>query len=210
MVAYGRVMARPPLIGITGGIGAGKSAVATAFRSLDCVVSDSDAHARHVFAEPDVQQAMRDRWGGRACAGGDPRAPIDRASVGHIVFAEPSERVWLESLIHPRIHARREAEFAQAPAGTPALVIDAPLLLEAGLADQCSEIWFIDAPEEVRKARVHVSRGWSGDEWASREAAQWPLDRKRAAAHHVLRNDGDPASLRMQVLERLGAMTRRF
>jgi len=199
MVAHGRVMARPPVIGVTGGIGAGKSAVAEALRALGCVVSDSDAHARHVFGEAEVQRAMRERWGARACAGGDPSAPVDRAAVGHIVFAEPAERVWLESVIHPRIHAMREAEFAHAPAGTPALVIDAPLLLESGLGGVCDAIVFVEAPEALRLERVCRNRGWSEADWRRRESAQWPLDRKREAADHVVRNDGDPESLRAQV-----------
>jgi dephospho-CoA kinase len=199
MVAHGRVMRRPPVIGITGGIGAGKSAVADALRSLGCVVSDSDAHARVVFAEPDVQKAMRERWGGRACADGDPSSPVDRAAVGQIVFSEPAERTWLESIIHPRIHAMREAEFAAAPPGTPALGIDAPLLLESGLGPSCDAILFVDTPERIRAARVAASRGWPEAELRRRESAQWPLDRKREAADHVVRNDGDPESLRAQV-----------
>ncbi len=199
MVARGRVMSRPPVIGITGGIGAGKSAVADALRSLGCVVSDSDAHARRVFGEPDAQRAMRERWGGRACAGGDPHAPIDRAAVGQIVFSDPAERVWLEALIHPRIHALREAEFADAPAGTPALAIDAPLLLESGLGTACDAILFVDAPDALRLERVRRNRGWSETDWRRRESAQWPLDRKRDASDHVVRNDGDPESLRAQV-----------
>ena len=199
MVAHGRVMARPPVIGITGGIGAGKSAVAESLRSLGCVVSDSDAHARQVFAELDVQRAMRDRWGARACEGGDASAPIDRASVGRIVFSDPVERAWLESVIHPRIHVLREAGFAKAPASTPALVIDAPLLLESGLGSACDAIVFVDAPEALRLERVRRNRGWSEADWRRRESAQWPLDRKREAADHVVRNDGDPESLRAQV-----------
>lgn len=199
MVAHGRVMARPPVIGITGGIGAGKSAVAEALRALGCAISDSDAHARRVFGERDVQAAMRGRWGGRACAGGDAAAAIDRAAVGHIVFSDPRERAWLESLIHPRIHALREAEFAAAPAGTPALVIDAPLLLESGLGGACDAIVFVDAPDALRMERVCRTRGWSEADWRRRESAQWPLDRKRQAADHVVRNDGDPESLRAQV-----------
>jgi dephospho-CoA kinase len=83
-------------------------------------------------------------------------------------------------------------------------VIDAPLLLEAGLGEECSQIWFVHAPETVRRTRVMADRGWSADELDRREAAQWSLDRKRAASHHVIRNDGDPASLREQVLQALG------
>jgi len=195
------------VIGLVGGIGSGKSEVASLLAAAGCTVSDSDALIRRQYQLPEVVSQLQTWWGPGIL---DESGRIDRAAVAAIVFKDPAERRRLEGFLHPRVEAERRKLFDAAPGSSPALVIDAPLLLEAGLADQCSEIWFIDAPEEVRKARVLVSRGWSGDEWARREAAQWPLDRKRAAAHHVLRNDGDPASLRMQVLERLGAMTRRF
>ena len=66
----------------------------------------------------------------------------------------------------------------------------------------------MDTPETLRRARVMGDRGWTAEEFARREAAQWSLDRKRAAAHDVIRNDGDPASLREQVLQALGKLPR--
>ncbi|MFM8698844.1 MAG: dephospho-CoA kinase, partial [Phycisphaerales bacterium] len=83
--------------------------------------------------------------------------------------------------------------------GTRALVIDAPLLLEAGLRDACDTVIFVDCPLETRQSRVAATRGWTPAELTRREAAQWPLDRKRSLADHVICNDGDPASLRAQV-----------
>ncbi|MFM8873373.1 MAG: dephospho-CoA kinase, partial [Phycisphaerales bacterium] len=103
------------------------------------------------------------------------------------------------SLIHPWIARHREALFAAAPAGTRALVIDAPLLFETGLDKRCERVIFVDSSAESRFSRVRAARGWDAGELGRREAAQWPLDRKRALAHHVVRNDGDPASLRAQV-----------
>ena len=89
--------------------------------------------------------------------------------------------------------------FASPPPGTRALVIDAPLLLEVGLDRECDRIVFVDTPSEARAERVRASRGWTPEELARREDLQWPLDRKRGSADHVIRNDGDPASLRAQV-----------
>ena len=181
--------ARPPLLGLTGPPGAGKSTVARELAALGCVVSDSDALAHAAYDDPSVRAAVQALFG-----------TVDRRAIADRAFADPDARARLESLIHPWIAARRAAAFAAAAAaGTRALVIDAPLLLEAGLGPSCDRVLYVDAPLAVRQARVAASRGWTPAELARREAAQMPLDQKRALAHHVIRNDGDPASLRAQV-----------
>ena len=200
MVAHQAVNALPtgrlPVIGLTGGIGSGKSAVGRIMAEEGCLVCDSDALARQAFNDPEVRAAMVAWWGDRVTA---PDGAIDRSKVAAIVFSDPAERTRLEALTHPWIEARRERLFASPPPGTRALVIDAPLLLEAGLGDRCHAIAFVDSPLEMRLSRVREARGWDAAEHARREAAQWPLDRKRAAADHVIRNDGSPESLRAQV-----------
>jgi len=197
---------RPPVIGIVGGIGSGKSQVAAELAAAGCVVCDSDALVRRQYGLPEVRAQLQQWWGPGVL---DETGQVDRGAVAAIAFRDPVERRRLEAFLHPRVEEERRKVFESAPAGTPALVIDAPLLLEAGLGDQCTEIWFVEAAPEARRDRVRVARGWTAEELERRESAQWPLDRKRAAAHHVLRNDGDPASLRKQVLERLAALTRR-
>ena len=194
-----------PVIGLVGGIGGGKSLVASQLRELGCLVCDSDELVRAEYANPEVRSRL-ETWWGRGVL--DERGSVDRAAVAAIVFRDPAERTRLEAFIHPRVEQARRRLFQTAVPGTPALVIDAPLLLEAGLASQCDQIWFIEAPESTRRARVMTTRGWTSDELARREAAQWSLDRKRSAAHHVLRNDGDPASLREQVRQLLGSLSR--
>lgn len=215
--------ARLPVIGIVGGIGAGKSAVAAALAAEGCVVCDSDALAAQAYDDPEVVAALRSWWGDRVFAppvahgrarsrhartvqGNPHRDTPDRARIAKIVFADAAERARLEGLIHPWIAARREALFAAAPAGTRALVIDAPLLLEAGLGAQCDAIIFVDTPLEKRQARVLANRGWDIGEHSRRELVQWPLDRKRANAHHVVRNEGSPDALRAQVRQVLEAV----
>lgn len=190
------LVVRPPTIGLVGSIGAGKSTVAGMLAELGCVVCDSDALARESFEDPRIRQALRDRWGGRILA---QDGTIDRRAIAAIVFADPAERAFLESLTHPWIESRRKALFAAAPPGTRALVIDAPLLLEAGLGPRCEAILFVDAPRPTRLERVQRRRGWDAAELARREQAQWPLERKRAAATHVLVNDGSMARLRTSV-----------
>ena len=192
-----------PVIGLVGGIGSGKSAVAGLLRELGCLVCDSDELVRAQYDDPIIRAQLQGWWGPGIL---DERGGVDRSAVSAIVFRDPAERVRLEGLLHPRVEAERRRIFASARAGTPALVIDAPLLLEAGLDASCDAVWFVEAPEALRRARVMGSRGWSADELARREAVQWSLDRKRAAAHHVLRNDGDPASLREQVRQALAGI----
>lgn len=186
-----------------GGIGAGKSTVASILRELGCVVSDSDAVAREALSDPSIRERLRERWGDRVLAAD---GAVDRRAVAGIVFTDPTERRWLESLTHPWIEVRRQERFASAPSA-PALVIDAPLLLESGLDRQCDAILFVDAPREQRLARVRATRGWEQQELALREAAQWPLDRKRAMATEVIVNDGDPAAIRPQVARALDRIT---
>jgi dephospho-CoA kinase len=194
-----------PVIGLVGGIGSGKSAVAATLASEGCLVCDSDELVRRQYDEPAVRARLQGWWGPGIL---DERGRVDRAAVAAIVFRDPEERRRLEAFLHPLVEAERARRFDMAPAGTVALVIAAPLLLEAGLGPSCDHIWFIDAPEALRRARVMGSRGWSADELARRESAQWSLDRKRSAAHHVLRNDGDPASLREQVRQALAGIRR--
>ncbi len=125
---------RPPVIGLAGAIGAGKSTVAGILGEAGCLVSDADRLAREVLAESDVVAELVSWWGsGVLDADGRP----DRKAIAEIVFADPEARQRLEDLVHPRVHAARAAAFASAPPDTPALVIDAPLLFEAGLAAEC-------------------------------------------------------------------------
>jgi dephospho-CoA kinase len=192
-----------PVVGLVGGVGSGKSRVASILTDAGCLVADSDQLVRRAYEAPEIRNQLQTWWGpGILNEAGD----VDRAAVAAVVFRDPVERKRLEALIHPKVEAARRALFAEAPPDTRALVIDAPLLLEAGLAGECSQIWFVDAPEPARRARVMSDRGWSAEELDRREAAQWSLDRKRAAAHHVIRNDGDPASLREQVQQALGRL----
>jgi dephospho-CoA kinase len=193
---------RAPVIGLIGGIGSGKSTVADVWSELGCEVSHSDELVRLALEDPYVKARLIGWWGPRILAadGG-----IDRKAVAGIVFSDPTERLRLESITHPWIEERRRAAFADASAAT-AYVIDAPLLLEAGLERGCDAVVFIDASQAVREARVAASRGWGPEELARREAAQLPLDQKRARADHVLHNEGDLASLRSEarrLLERM-------
>jgi dephospho-CoA kinase len=195
------------VIGLVGGIGSGKSLVGSVLGELGCLVCHSDDLARAALADPAIRAELV-RWWGEGIL--DPAGVVDRRAVASKVFADPRERRRLESLVHPWIESARRKLFAAAPPATRALVIDAPLLLEVGLDRECDTIVYIDSPRADRLRRLAETRGWDSAELDRREAAQWPLDRKRSAAHHVVVNAGDLPALRSEVQKALEAAERTF
>lgn len=193
------------MIGLAGGVGAGKSAVAAAFAALGCVVSDSDRDAGGALETPGVRAELVRWWGDRVLTadGG-----IDRRVVAAIVFADPSQRARLEALIHPMVHrARAERVRSATIDGVRAVIVDAPLLFEAGVDDECDAVVFVDASRETRLARVR-SRGWDEGELERRESAQWPLERKRAASDYVIANESDRRHLESEAARVLEDLAR--
>ena len=189
-----------PTIGLTGGIGAGKSAVADVLRRAGCIVSDSDRDTAEILADPKVVDTIRGWWGDDVVDGD---GTIVRKMVAKRVFEDPTERRRLENLIHPQVHARRRIRFTTASSSTPAFVIDAPLLFEAGLDAECDAVWFVDAPLDVRRGRVRVNRGWDVGELERREANQISIDEKRRRSDRVLENRLPLESLESTVADAL-------
>ena len=176
-------------LGLVGGIASGKSLVADCFRDLGAVVLDADKAGHDVLREPDVIAALRERWGDRIL---DASGQVSRRAVAKIVFAPggQADKQFLESLTHPRIQMRLQEELDHAKAAQPpprVVVIDAALLFEAGWDKLCDKIVFVDAPRDARLERA-VRRGWSAEQFAAREAAQWPLEEKGARSHILIRN----------------------
>ena len=184
------------IIGLTGGVACGKSTIAWLLAERGAVVFDADKLGHLVLDEPAVRDALVARWG-KGVLGSD--GLVSRPAVARRVFgdspAAAADRQLLEGLVHPRIRAWIERGIAQLPdASIPAVVIDAPLLVESGWCDVCKVLAFVDAPQEVRLARAR-ERGWSADEFARREAAQMPISEKRRRCDHVIDNSGDLAHL---------------
>ena len=186
-----------PVIGLVGGIGAGKSAAATAFARRGGAVIDADRLGHAVLELPAVKTALVERWGERVLK---PDGGVDRRTVAGIVFADPAERRALEAVVFPPITAaaRERIAAARTDPGVRFVVLDAPTLLEAGWGELADRLVYVDAPRPVRLARV-AGRGWSGADLAAREAAQMPAAEKRARCDAVLANDGTTDELQGRV-----------
>lgn len=188
-------------MGLVGGIGSGKSLVARLMADHGGGVVSADALAQALLDEPPVVEQLR-RWWGEQVVGADGR--VDRRAVAEIVFRDAGQRRRLEGLIHPEVIRRcREAirRLEQDPQ-VRFVVLDAPLLVEAGLEGECDSVVFVEAEEGVRAARVARERGWGVEELRRREAAQKSLDDKRRRADYIIENNSTIEALRTQV-ERL-------
>ncbi|MGD9693470.1 MAG: dephospho-CoA kinase [Phycisphaerales bacterium] len=188
---------RPFILGLAGGIGAGKSSVARHLASQGALVIDSDANVRDLLTRPDIRDTLAQWWGPRVLS---PDQSVNRSAVAAIVFNDPTQRKRLEDLLYPILHqARRETIANAAQQGTWLVVLDAPLLYEAGLDAECDAVLFVDSPRPLRLARVQASRGWDDPELARRESAQAPLEDKRRKAEYAMVNDGDDLALQARV-----------
>ncbi len=187
-------MTRPdpsiPVIGLTGGIGAGKSLVARQFAALGCAVLDADRLAREALQAPGVRETLTAWWGRDVL---EESGGIDRRKVAAAVFENPAELARLEELLHPGIHARRRElrRDYEADPSVRAIVEDSPLLWEKGIAGECDVIVHVHAPRPMRLSRVARDRGWGEAELNRREKNQWPLDNKLERADYVVTNDAD-------------------
>ncbi|MCW2608385.1 MAG: dephospho-CoA kinase [Frankiales bacterium] len=185
-------------IGLTGGIGSGKSTVSALLASYGAVVVDADLLAREVVAPgtPGLAEVV-------AAFGEDllrPDGSLDREALGARVFPHPEGVQRLNGLLHPRIGALTVERFADAErSGAPVLVHDVPLLVENGLAPHYEVVVVVDVPPEVQLDRLVRLRGMAEDDARARMARQATREQRLAAATDVLRNDGTPEELEEQV-----------
>ncbi len=144
-----------------------------------------------LYAEPDVIALIQDRFGASVRS---PDGSIDRAALGAIAFADSDGIPFLERVVFPRIASARERWIGdrRAERRWPLLVVEVPLLFEAGLADRFDAVVVVTSGEDMRRARVEAR----GQDFAERSRRQWPEERKVAAADCVFHNDGDLAALR--------------
>ena len=180
------------VIGLTGGIGCGKSTAAACFAELGFVVIDADQLARQVLESHVCVSRLRERWGA-ACL--DAQGVPDRKWIAAKVFADADERAFLESVTHPEVARLRRDATADASVD---YVVEIPLLFEKELADGFSSVVVVACSDDVRRVRLRA-RGLSNEEISARIASQLSLVEKVKRANVVLWNDGEPAFLREQV-----------
>jgi len=188
----------PMVIGLTGGIAAGKSTVARMFAELGAEVIDADAIAHEALRLPEMVKKLRAEWGDEV-VGRD--GVLDRAGIAEMVFRDPEKLRRLNEWVHPRTLTEMRVRLEQliSDCNTPLIVIDAPLLVEAEIENWCDAILFVATDEERRAARAGATRAWSGDELARREGAQVSLEEKRRRAAAIIDNNQSTDETRSQV-----------
>lgn len=184
------------VVGLTGGIGSGKSTVADLFVEQGAALVDTDAIAHELTGVGGAAMPALIAEFGSAVATVD--GAMDRVAMRQLVFADPSARVRLEGILHPLIR-QLSAERCRA-AGSPYVILAVPLLVESGTyRERCDRIVVVDCPESLQIARVMARNGMPVDEVKAIMAAQATRQQRLAVANDVVVNDADQAKLHAQV-----------
>ncbi|MSW95412.1 MAG: dephospho-CoA kinase [Actinobacteria bacterium] len=191
-----------PFVGLTGGLGSGKSTALAALERLGAETLSADAVVHELYDGPQVREAVVERWGPEVA----PAGVVDRAAVARRAFADPAERAWLEELIWPLVRARVAAWRAQALTRHPvpvACVVEVPLLFESGGEAAYDATIAVIAEEGLRAARAAARGHEAVDERAARQLSQ---EEKAARATYVVRNDGTVEVLEAELATILAAL----
>jgi len=187
-------------VGLTGGIGAGKSEVLAAFERLGAATLSTDRVTHELLDDEQVRAALIERWGDDIAAGGH----VDRDRVSSIVFEAPDELAWLESVMHPRVGAHVLEWRQSLDPDVPVAVVEVPLLFEAAMEDAFDATVAVVADDEIRERRLR-ERGQAGLE--GREERQLDQAEKERRAEHVIRNEGSLEELESMVRELIEQLT---
>ena len=193
-------------IGLTGGIATGKSSVGRYLAAQGIPVLDADRFAHDALAPgSEGETAVLQRYGARVstrneCSEQNPKDAnrINRRALSSIVFNEPDERQWLEELVHPYVRTCFDEALVQLR-DEPIVVLMVPLLFEANLTALCSEIWVVHCRPEQQMQRLRQRNGLDEVAARARISAQWPLDRKKALADHLLDNSANAEHWKKQI-----------
>ncbi len=191
---------KKPIIGILGGIGAGKSTTAAEFERIGCGLIDADKIAHQLLDEPQIKQKIIEVFGSTIL---DKDNKIGRKKLADIVFTDESKIRQLNSIIHPAVLAKAEElieEFNSRPE-IKAIVLDMPLLIEVGWEKRCERIIFIDCEAEKRAERSKKKHLFDENQLKIRENLQISLDKKQAIAENIIDNNSELSSLEKQVAE---------
>lgn len=180
-----------PVVGIIGGVGAGKTSVVRNVTQFRLFVIDADQIGHELLLTNDIRTRLRTAFGEEIL---DKAGGVVRERLAERVFGNSEEQIknryQLNEILHPAIREEICRSLQRAPQDVDAVILDAALLLEAGWADECDAVIFIDTPVELRRQRVGINRGWSAEELERREASQWSLVKKRQSAQYVVDNSG--------------------
>ena len=176
-------MTRPLIVGLTGGIGMGKSTVAAMFRDRGVPVHDADATVHQLYAPGGAAVGPV----GKAFPGTVRDGSIDRAALGAAVVGDARAMRQLEGIVHPLVRLEENAFLARAEAdGEPIVVLDIPLLFETGGDARVDRVVVVSAPEAIRRERVLARPGMTAEKLDAIVAKQTPDSEKRARADHIV------------------------
>ena len=186
-----------PVIGVVGGVGSGKSTVASQFAALGCAVIDGDAIGHELLRKEDVRQEIHHRWGDAVFTD---TGEVNRRALAKVVFTDETQLSALNQILHPRIRSRIVEEIKSFQGEDfPAIVLDAAVLFEAGWDDLCSKTIFVDTPLKERLLRLRRTRGWDQQVAQDRESSQISLDKKAARCCYIVNNRSNVSHLHEQV-----------
>lgn len=184
------------IIGLTGGIGSGKTAVSDTFKSLGIDIVDADVSSRRVVEKGQpALDAIQSHFGDNVLDSGN---NLDRAKLREIVFNNSEERVWLEKLLHPKIaeHIKGQLESSE----SPYCILVSPLLLETEQKSYCSFVLVVDVPEESQIARTAKRDGVSEEQVKNIISAQIDRKKRLEQADEIIINDGSMEDLKEKVM----------
>lgn len=186
---------RPLVVGLTGGIGSGKSVVAQLFADLDVPVIDADQLSRELVVPGSrVLKAIIAHFGEKII---DTQGQLQRHRLREIIFQSPSDKEWLEQLLHPAIYENIQKQIDKIEA--PYLIVVIPLLLEVGRRDFIDRILVVDAPETLQISRVQKRDKSEVAQIKAIMQSQLNRSQRLMAAHDIISNTSDMSSLKQQV-----------
>jgi len=185
------------VVGVTGGIGSGKSAATAEFEKLGITVVDADVVPRQVVMPgTPCLQAIAEHFGNQLLTEG---GELNRKALRQRVFSNPEEKEWLNKLLHPAIRQELISQLEQAD--SPYVILSAPLLLENGLEKYCQRVLVVDVPESLQISRTIQRDNSPKSEVEAIMKAQLSRDERLKRANDVLNNDGSLEQLEQQVLQ---------
>ncbi|AYF35029.1 dephospho-CoA kinase [Vreelandella alkaliphila] len=187
------------VIGLTGGIGSGKSTVARAFGEQGIGWVDADDVAREVVAVGEPALAAIAEHFGTDVLNSD--GTLNRSALRTIIFEDPAQRQWLESVTHPQVRERLLLHLDRLQAQSPYVLLVSPLLFESGQDKLVNRTLVIDVPESLQLARTLARDGVSESQVRAILAAQLPREERLAKSNDVIDNSGDHANMMRQVIQ---------